>query len=149
MRLEKTLLWSQDEQILDAAVVGDTALVLSPSRLTWLARRNGQWTAGSSMELPVPKTWPRDLRGQHSHRTPGRFRFPCPEWPAGVPVEGPSIVECHSGDEPWVLDSGSQAMLLANLASGRNYFDGRIAAQNGSAQDGRTVLQRRGGGRPG
>ncbi len=130
MRLEKTLLWSQEEQILDAAVVGDTALVLSPSRLTWLARRNGQWTAASSMELPVPKAWPRDLRGRIRVNA-GTFQVSLPGLACRGPVEGPSIVECHSGDEPWALDSGSQAMLLANFAPGRNYFDGRIAAQNG------------------
>ena len=130
MRLEKTLLWSQDEQILDAAVAGDAALVLSPSRLTWLARRNGQWTAGTSLELPGPNNWPRDLRGRIRVNS-GTFQISLPGVACRGPVEGASVLECHPSDEPWALDSGSQAMLLANFATGRNYFDGRVAAQNG------------------
>jgi hypothetical protein len=130
MGLERTLLWSQDEQILDAAMAGDTALILSPSRVTWLAKRNGQWTAGASMELPGPKNWPRDLRGRIRVNA-GTFQIALPGMACRGPVEGPSVLDCHGGDEPWALDSGSQAMLLANFASGRNYFDGRVAAQNG------------------
>ena len=34
-------------------------------------------------------------------------------------------LECHASDEPWTLDSGSRAVLLAAFAAGRNYFDGR------------------------
>lgn len=40
-------------------------------------------------------------------------------------------LNCQSSDEPWVLESGSRAMLLANLAAGRNYFDGRVVSQTG------------------
>jgi hypothetical protein len=39
-------------------------------------------------------------------------------------------VECRAGDEPWLLESGG-AVLLANFAPARNYFDGRVVTQAG------------------
>jgi hypothetical protein len=44
----------------------------------------------------------------------------------------PSLsMECRAGDTPWVLESGARALLLANFAAARNYFDGRIVTQSG------------------
>lgn len=44
----------------------------------------------------------------------------------------PSLsADCHASDEAWVLESGSRALLLASFAATRNYFDGRVIAQNG------------------
>jgi hypothetical protein len=40
-------------------------------------------------------------------------------------------MECRPGDEPWVIESGSRAMLLGNFAATRNYFDGRVTTQTG------------------
>ncbi len=133
MRLERTLLWRQTEQILDAAVVGDTAVVLSRSWVTWLQKRNGQWTAGPSMGLPGPKDWPRDLRGRIRVNA-GAFQITLPGIECHGAVAGSPALECHPGDRPWVLDSGSRALLVANLAAGRNYFDGRVALQNGDTK---------------
>jgi hypothetical protein len=61
-------------------------------------------------------------------------------------------VECKAGDQPWLLESGSRLLLLANYAATRNYFDGRVVTQTGarkntppfytaaaSEDDGRTV----------
>jgi hypothetical protein len=133
LRLERTLLWRQDDQILDAAVTGDTALVLSRSWITWLTRQNGQWTAGPSMTLPGPKTWPRDLRGR-IRIDAGTFQVSLPGMTCSGGAAAPSGVQCHLADDPWVLDSASHGLLLGNLASGRNYFEGRVAVQNGAAK---------------
>jgi len=44
----------------------------------------------------------------------------------------PSLsMECRADDEPWVLESGSRATLLANFAVTRNYCDGRVATGTG------------------
>jgi hypothetical protein len=44
----------------------------------------------------------------------------------------PSLsIDCRAGDEPWVLQSGSRATLLANFTATRNHFDGRVATQTG------------------
>jgi len=41
-------------------------------------------------------------------------------------------IECHPSQEPWVLESGSRGLLLANFAQERNYFDGHVVLQDGS-----------------
>src|SRR5450432_1384500 len=40
-------------------------------------------------------------------------------------------MDCRPTDEPWVLESGNRAMLLASLSPARNYFDGRVTTQTG------------------
>jgi hypothetical protein len=40
-------------------------------------------------------------------------------------------MDCRPTDEPWVLESGSRAMLLASFSPARNYFDGRVTTQTG------------------
>src|SRR6185436_19535388 len=42
----------------------------------------------------------------------------------------PPAMECKAGDDPWVLESGSRLLLVANFGA-RNYFDGRVATQTG------------------
>jgi len=77
-----------------------------------------------------PKPWPRDLRG--------RLRVNGAHLDAFLPgmmCQGslaPVLsVQCRASDEPWVLESGSRGILLGNFAQDRNYFDGRVVAQNG------------------
>jgi hypothetical protein len=128
--LEKKLVWEQDEPILDAAFPGDLMLVLSPSRLAWFARRNGQWTQIATVAPPIPKAWPRDPRGRLRVNGPG-FQAYLPGLACHGAWEPPVSLDCKPSEEPWVLESGSHAMLLANFAGGRNYFDGRVATQTG------------------
>jgi hypothetical protein len=120
--VEKRLLWEQEEPILDAAVAGDALLVLTPSALLRIAPRQ-------SVPVTAPKPPPRDVRGRL--RVAG----------AGVQVHLPGVLcsgslepaltlACKPSDEPWTLESGSRAMLLASFAATRNYFDGRVVTQN-------------------
>ncbi len=86
------------------------------------------------MTLPGPKAWPRDLRGR-IRIDAGTFQVSLPGMTcSGGAAGSPSGIECHPGDDPWVLDSASHALLLGNLANGRNYFDGRVVMQNGVAK---------------
>jgi hypothetical protein len=128
--LEKKLVWEQDEQILDAAFPGGLMLVLSPARLAWFARQNGQWAQSATVALPVPKAWPRDLRGRLRVNGPG-FQAYLPEMACAGAWQPPVSLDCRPSQEPWVVESGSRDMLLANFAAGRNYFDGRVATQAG------------------
>jgi hypothetical protein len=125
MSLEKKLVWEQEEQILDVALLNGGILVLSPSRITL---RTGSGT--QSLPISPGHIWPRDLRG-HLRASGGGFKA----WLPGLACSGftePSLtVECHPGDEPWTLDAGARGILLANFTAGRNYFDGRIVLPNG------------------
>lgn len=129
--LDRKLVWEQDEQILDVAFPGSAMLVLSPSRLTLYAKPNGQWEARQNLPIASVKPWPRDLRGRiRASGTTYQVFLP------GVACSGatdPALtLTCQPSENPWVLESGSRALLLANFAVGRNYFDGRVVTQSGT-----------------
>jgi len=129
--LERRLVWEQDEQILDVAFPAAAMLVLAPSKLTVYHKTGGQWEAGQSLPIAPVNPWPRDLRGRL--RTAGStFQAFLPGMTCNGTVDPAPAMECRSSDEPWVLESGSRGLLLANFVASRNYFDGRVVAQNGT-----------------
>src|SRR5262249_48173420 len=128
--LERKLIWEQDEQILDIAFPSGAMLVLSPSQVTLYTRAGGQWELRQSLRLTPGHPWPRDLRGRL--RVNGAaFEAYLPGIACKGAVEPGLTMECRTSDEPWVLESGSHAMLLGNFVAPRNYFDGRIVTQTG------------------
>ena len=128
--LEKKLAWEQDEQILDAAFPADRMILLTPSSLAWFSREGSQWTRSVSLALPLTKPWPRDLRGR-LRIVGATFEATLPGMACSGAWEPPVSLDCKASGDPWVLESGSKDMLLANFVSGRNYFDGRVATQTG------------------
>jgi hypothetical protein len=131
LSLDRKLVWEQDEQILDVAFPGSAMLVLSPSKVTLYAKPNGQWEERQSAAIAPSKPWPRDLRGR-LRASGSNFQVFLPGMTCNGAVEPALALGCRPSDEPWVLESGSRALLLASFAAGRNYFDGRVVAQNGS-----------------
>jgi hypothetical protein len=124
--LDKRLVWEQEEQILDVALVGDLVWVLSPSRVA--AYRAG--AEAYSARIAASKPWPRDLRG--------RLRVNGSNVQVNLPgvlcsgTAGASLaMDCKASDELWTIESGTRALLLAAFAAGRNYFDGRVVTQTG------------------
>jgi hypothetical protein len=90
----------------------------------------GQGEAPHALPLAPAKPWPRDLRGRL--RVNGTtFQALLPGMRCNGATEPALSMECRAGDEPWVLESGSRALLLADFAAGRNYFDGRVTTQTG------------------
>jgi hypothetical protein len=126
-RLEKRQVWEQEEAILDVAFPAGNTLVLSPSHI---ALYGPQKEPRGMVPLKSPKEWPRDLRG-HLRVNGGAYEAFLPGIHCTGALEPALTLECKPAEEPWVLESGSRAMLLANFAAGRNYFDGRVTAQNG------------------
>ena len=130
LRLEKKLIWEQEEQILDVVMLGGDVLVLSPSGVRLHGSRE------EDARLTPLRAWPRDLRG-HLRVTGGGFQgggFQA--YLPGMACTGasaPSLtMECHPSDEPWTLDEGGRGVLLAGFTPGRNHFDGRVSASNGA-----------------
>jgi hypothetical protein len=129
--LDLKLVWEQDEQILDVAFPAGAMLVLAPSNVTLYARVSGQWAARQRLPLTPAKPWPRDLRGRL--RASGtNFQVYLPGMRCTGATDPTPAMECGASEEPWVLESGSRGLLLANFMAGRNYFDGRVVAQNGA-----------------
>jgi hypothetical protein len=131
MALDRKLKWEQEEQILDVAFPAAGMLVLSPSKVTlYTPRENGSWEPRRAVPLAPGRPWPRDLRGR-LRVTGASFQAFLPGMACGGAVEPSLSMECRAGDDPWVLESGSRATLLANFAATRNYFDGRVATETG------------------
>ncbi len=128
--LEKKLVWEQDEPILDVAFPTDAMVVLSPSRVSLYVRQNGPWTPAMSIPLTPARAWPRDLRG-HLRANAASFQAYLPGMACSGAVEPSFTMECKASEEPWVLESGSRAMLLGFFAPARNFFDGRVTTQAG------------------
>ena len=131
MALDRKLVWEQEEQILDVAFPAAGMLVLSPTKVTlYTQRENGAWAPRQAVPLPPGKPWPRDARGRLRVTDPS-FQAFLPGMACGGAAEPSLSIECRAADEPWVLESGSRAALLANFAAARNHFDGRVATGNG------------------
>jgi hypothetical protein len=128
--LEKKLIWEQDEQILDIAFPAAGMLVLSPSSVALYARAGSQWELRRAIPLAPAKPWPQDLRG-HLRVIGSGFQALLPGMLCTGAPEPAFTMECRAGDEPWVLESGSRSLLLADFAATRNYFDGRVTTQTG------------------
>ena len=105
-------------------------VVLSPSKVMLYVRQSGQWAPSAAIPLSPPRPWPRDLRG-HLRVNAAKFQTYLPGMACSGAVEPALTLECRTSEEPWVLESGSRAILLGYFAAARNYFDGRVITQNG------------------
>ena len=131
MALDRKLVWEQEEQILDVAFPAAGMLVLSPSKVTlYTPRENGSWALSGAVPLAPGKPWPRDVRGR-LRVTGATFQAFLPGVECGGAAEPSLSIECRAVDQPWVLESRSQATLLASFAAARNHFDGRVATGTG------------------
>jgi len=128
--LEKKLVFEQAEPILDAVFPGAGLLVLSPAQVALYGRVNGRWEPRQSLPLTPLKPWPRDMRG-HLRLNGSSFQVYVPGMACSGSVEPALSMDCRASDEPWVLESGSRALMLAAFAPARNYFDGHVVTQTG------------------
>ncbi len=131
LSLDRKQVWRQAEPILDIAFPPAGMLVLSPSRMSLYDRAGEGWELRQSVPLTPAKPWPRDLRGR-IHATGAAFEAFLPGMACSGNTEAGLTMECRAGDAPWVIESGSRGLLLANFAASRNYFDGRIVTQTGA-----------------
>jgi hypothetical protein len=131
LTMEKKLVWEQEDPILDATLLENSMLVLSPSRLTLYERQGDGWQAKQDVPLAPARPWPRDLRGR-LRITGDRVQVFLPGMECRGTAGEKLSIECHPNSEPWVLESGSRGILLANFTPERNYFDGHVVSQDGS-----------------
>ena len=125
--LERSLMWEQDEQILDATMARPEAgelLVLDTERLTW-RDRSGQVTRQLRVRRDGPAAWPRDLRGRLSVSGEG-VRVWLPGWECRA---GNNNVDghCAAGATAWPLAPQFQAALAGSnefSSGGKDRFFG-------------------------
>ncbi len=129
--LDRKLIWEQKEPILDATASDTGLLVLSPAHLTFYQRQGTQWMQAGQVALALPRPWPRDPRGR-LRRNGSHVDVFLPGAACQGDVTQTLSVVCQPSAEPWVLESGSRYLLLADFAAERNYFSGRVVLQDGT-----------------
>ena len=129
--LDVKQVWRQAEQILDVAFPPAGMLVLSATKLTLYTRSGDAWAPRDSAAINNVKAWPRDPRAR-LRVTGATFQVFLPGAACNGSTDPALSMDCRASDAPWVLESGSRALLLATFTASRNYFDGRIVSQNGA-----------------
>jgi hypothetical protein len=128
LTIHKILAWSQEERILDVAVI-DTSpphvIVLDPGKIAIYGLQQGQWQPEQTLPISHSRPWPRDLRGRIVLRADHLFDAYLP----GVvcaSTGSPISITCRERDDPWPLAS-EQAGMSAFFSPVRNFFTGALA----------------------
>jgi hypothetical protein len=139
LTIRKILAWSQEEKILDVAVVDSsppTVIVLDPAKIAIYGLQQGQWQMEQSLPVHHSRPWPRDLRGRVVLRPDHLFDAYLPGVVCASTATPISVI-CGDNDDPWPLGTQQFAM-NAFFSPTRNFFTGALAP--GVGKD-RTVAQ--------
>jgi len=129
MTIRKTLLWSDENRILDLAQPGGKSqalIVLEADRIVLLALQSGHWQPTQSLVIPHRQPWPRDLRGRVLPRKDHLFDVYLPGVFCQSTTAAPLGMSCRESDDPWPLSSDEFA-LRGFYAASRNFFTGVLA----------------------
>ncbi len=123
IRIEKTLIWEQESQILDVEWTESELWVLEADALSLYTRRDGQWVSGQRLLLTHSRPWPRDKRGL-LEREDGVLVAYLPGISCRVQGVPPQVL-CEEAQTQWPLRLGSVS-LRASFEPGSNLFSGIV-----------------------
>lgn len=129
LTIRKTLLFSDENRILDVAVLNGNPshmIVLEPERVAIYRLQNNQWQPEQMLGLVHVRPWPRDLRGRLVLRKDHLFDAYFPGVFCHSGATAPLAVTCDDSDDPWPL-SGNVGDLNAFFSSSRNFFTGALS----------------------
>ena len=129
LALRKTLLWSQDDRILDVAVLDGNPshmLLLASNGVAVYTLHDGRWQPDQSIAITHLRPWPRDLRGRLVLRNDHLFDAFLPGVFCRSTTSAPLAINCYESDDPWPLGT-DQLSLSAFFTPARNYFTGALA----------------------
>jgi len=127
--VQKTLLWSDENRILDVALVNSSPqymIVLEPESVLLFKFRDGRSQQEQSLPVPHSHPWPRDLRGRLVLRKDHLFDAYLPGVFCRSSTAAPLTLSCHESDDPWPLGA-EQNGLSAFFAPSRNFFTGALS----------------------
>lgn len=127
--IRKIQLWSQDERILDVAVIDSSPphiIVLAPQKITMYGLQSGRWQQEQSFSLAHTRPWPRDLRGRLVLRKDHLFDAYLPGMFCSSTASSPVNLMCRDSDDPWPLAPDPHS-LNAFFSPTRNFFTGALA----------------------
>jgi hypothetical protein len=145
--LRKTFLFSQEQPILDAALIaptlgtftanptpdlapGSRLLILDPTQVAIYRQQSGRWEPETSLPIAHARTFPRDARGRLFLRRDHLFDAYLPGVLCRSSVTTPLALNCAPSDDPWPLaidDTASTASPRAYFAPLRNFFTGALS----------------------
>jgi hypothetical protein len=150
--LRKIPLWTQDDRMLDVAVLEENGTVsriavLGTEEVSTYRLQNGKWQAEQTLAIVHPKPWPLDLRGRLLQNPDHSLIAYMPGVICRITVTAaPLAISCQPGDDPWPiaplantsssLFPGAGAggtpfapvpQLTGFFASTRNYFTGVLS----------------------
>ena len=125
--VRNTLLWSSDEQILDADIINGSSprmVVLYSNQIKLYKLQIDHWVEDQTFSISHSQSWPRDLRGRLVLRKDHGFDAYLP----GVLCQSAdsSTVNCRANIDPWPVGTGS-LLLSAFFAEARNFFTGGLS----------------------
>ena len=132
--IHKGLLWSQDNRILDVAVIDgnpSNMLVLDESNVGVYRLQGVRWQQEQLLPVTHSKPWPRDVRGRLVLRKDHLFDVHLPGVYCKSTAGAPLTMSCYVSDDPWPLGT-DQAVLSAFFAPSRNFFTGAVAPPLGA-----------------
>jgi len=141
MTLRATPLISQDERILDAALIDGGALPGSPlsssarllalegTRVAVYRQQSGRWEVDASLPITTSRPLPRDLRGRLFLRRDHLFDVYLPGALCRSSAAMPLTMTCTASDDPWPLtsDEAGPGDVRAFYAPTRNFFTGVLS----------------------
>ena len=129
MVLHKIPLWSQQERILDVAVMeGNPArmVVLDSNGVVLYRQEDGRWLPEKSVPLAHSRPWPRDLRGRLAVRKDHLPDAYLPGVFCRSTSSAPLAMTCYDSDDPWPIGTDLFS-LNASFPSSRNFFTGALS----------------------
>jgi hypothetical protein len=152
LSLRKSVLWTQEEPILDIAVLEDNATpthiaVLDPDYVSLHRLQGGKWQEEQKLNIVHARPWPRDLRGRLIPAKDHLLDVYLPGVMCTTTTRSPLTLNCRESDDPWPLMAGAlnggtlSVFPSASLANGattvlpqlrgffaptRNFFTGAV-----------------------
>jgi hypothetical protein len=134
MVLHRSLLWSQRDAILDAALIDGNALhlaVLDSNSVAIYRSHDNHWQIEQTLPITHSRPWPRDLRGRLTLRNDHLFDAYLPGVYCKSAGTVPLNLNCNESDDPWPI--GFDLLTLnAVFTPSRNFFTGALAPGVGS-----------------
>ena len=148
--LRKIPLWTQEEPILDVAVLEESSTptriaVLSPDKVSLCRLQGGKWQVEQEAMIVHPRPWPRDLRGRLIPAKDHLLDAYLPGMICRSIAGGTLALTCSEAEDPWplvasgfggeagVFTSGSSSRTAASVpavegffSASRNFFTGAL-----------------------
>ncbi len=112
LSLRKIPLWTQNDPILDVAVLEESTVpthiaVLDPEKVSLYRVQGGKWLQEQTLGITHARPWPRDLRGRLIPAKDHLLDVYLPGVICRATSGTPLTLSCRESDDPWPLVSGT------------------------------------------